>query len=79
MVTCPNPDCGSTHVDRDTRRIARASGGHCNGGWYVCLRCWRKWDGVSDKPDGLLPPDVEPRPSLPGFEAARTACPERVP
>ena len=48
---CPNPDCGSARVLRQTgsaQYFESTTWRRCDAGWWVCLDCWYKWDAVAN-------------------------------
>ena len=58
MNTCP--ECKGGRIKRDTHRV-RSNGKLVGVGWYVCLDCWHKWDGVTQDDSPLTVPGVVPR------------------
>ena len=64
-IKCPR--CGQGRTYRETRRVERRvvtlenygePDGHTWAGWWVCLDCWYKFDGVVDERGGVLPAGV---------------------
>ena len=55
-IICPNPDCGSARVLRQTGSahiLTNVVQGYetwsrCDAGWWCCLDCWYKWDAVAN-------------------------------
>ena len=58
MTTCPK--CGRERIKRDVRRV-RPNGKFVDAGWYVCLNCWHKWDGVTKDGSPFTIPYIVPR------------------
>jgi len=63
-MACPN--CGSQRTIWIQTRVP-VSKYHRNpttaATWQICLDCWRKWNGATDDPHGILPAGVKRRQS----------------
>lgn len=61
-IAQPCPVCGGRRVHRTVARMSYRIEGvgtqWYHAGYYTCLDCWHRWDGITDPPGLTLPAGV---------------------